>query len=542
MPRRLTDPVLSILFTAVLLALASDARAQLRIAQWNITNYNGGRVSEFQTAIYGEFMGRSMSPDLIILQEIIQGGGSVASKTNSGQSVLNQFVAILNTAPGSPGDWTSAPYVADNGDTGNGLVYRQSKFQWLGTLALTDNTGSGSDQPPRDNHRWRMRLAGYTGAAAEIYVYSAHMKAGSSSGDQARRTPESERLRADTFLLPEGANYLLGADLNIQSSSQTAYQVLIGAGVGQFVDPINTPGSWNNNFAFRFVHTQDPFRPSPGAGMDDRLDFILVSPTLRNGQGLSYLPSQPGGNIALAYSTTTWNDPNHSYRSWGNDGTSFDEALTTTGNTMVGPVIAQALIDSTGNQTGHLPVYLDLQVPARVNAPASIDLGDVPQFATAETTVQIGNAVDPVLWARAGYSGGFGLETLTYTLSASGGFAVPAGPFNDAAGGTLNSHTLALDTSTLGPKAGTLTVASNSADGPTLVIPITANVVFDGPPPPPPGNYDVNGDGLIDTEDLYSWFSLLTDVNGNGVVDTADLTALRVALRWYEKADMAPDR
>lgn len=525
-----------------LAVIGSVAHGQVRVAQWNLTNYAGGRVNEFQTAIYGEFMGRSMTPDAIILQEIIQGGGTVLQKTNTGQTSLNQFVILLNTSQGSPGDWAAVPYVADNGDTGNGLVYRTSKFQWLGTVALTENTGSGPDQPPRDNHRWRMRLAGYTGAQAEIYMYSSHMKAGSSTSDQDRRTPEAERIRADILTLPEGSRYLLGADLNVQSSNQQAYQTLIAAGPGQLVDPINTPGSWNNNFNFRFVHTQDPFEPFPLAGMDDRFDFILISPNLRGGTGLTYLPSQPGGNIMLAYSTVTWNDPNHSYRAWGNDGTSYDVALTTTGNTMVGEVIAQALIDATNNQTGHLPVFLDLQVPARVSTPASIDFGDVPQFSTAETTIEIGNAIGVPVWKRPEYPGVFGLEQLAYSLSAPSGFTAPGGAFFGVAGAPLNQHVIALDTSSLGPKSGSLVVSSNSADGQILMIPITANVVFDGPPPPPPGNYDVNGDGRIDIEDLYSWFTLLTDVNGDGIVNASDLTALRTALRWYERADMAPAR
>ena len=52
------------------------------------------------------------------------------------------------------------------------------------------------------------------------------------------------------------------------------------------------------------------------------------------------------GNPAIPYSTTTWDDPNHSYRSWGNDGTSFNVSLTIAGNQMVGETIAQALVDS----------------------------------------------------------------------------------------------------------------------------------------------------------------------------------------------------
>ncbi|WP_394700517.1 hypothetical protein [uncultured Ilyobacter sp.] len=121
---------------------------------------------------------------------------------------------------------------------------------------------------------------------------------------------------------------------------------------GRFFDPINTPGSWNNNSSFRYVHTQDP-----AMAMDDRHDQILVSVDLIDGVGADYI-----GEPTIPYSTTTWDDPHHSYRCWGNDGSSYDDPITTTGNTMVGPDIAQALIYSALNG-GHLPVYLDLQIP-----------------------------------------------------------------------------------------------------------------------------------------------------------------------------------
>ena len=51
-------------------------------------------------------------------------------------------------------------------------------------------------------------------------------------------------------------------------------------------DPINTPGSWNNNEDFRGVHTQSTrtsssgFGGGAGGGLDDRFDFIMVSQNL----------------------------------------------------------------------------------------------------------------------------------------------------------------------------------------------------------------------------------------------------------------------
>src|SRR4029453_17595681 len=112
----------------------------------------------------------------------------------------------------------------------------------------------------------------------------------------------------------------------IQSSDQAAYQELTGPKAnndGRFIDPIKTPGNWNNNVAFRFVHTQDP-----ASQMDDRFDQLLLESSLLDDTGLGYI-----GNPAAAYSTSTWNDPNHSYRVWGNDGTRSNQLLRVTGNT-----------------------------------------------------------------------------------------------------------------------------------------------------------------------------------------------------------------
>ena len=64
--------------------------------------------------------------------------------------------------------------------------------------------------------------------------------------------------------------------------------------------------------------------------------------------------------MGTPYSTTTWNDPNQSYRVWGNDGTSFNKSLTIAGNAEVGASIAQSLVNDATPAGGHLPVFLDL--------------------------------------------------------------------------------------------------------------------------------------------------------------------------------------
>jgi hypothetical protein len=499
--------------------LATPCVAQLRVAQWNITSYTSGRVSEFQTAIYGSFGGRSMSPDVIVAEEINGEAGAV------------NFLALLNGAPGSPGDWALAPFVPNSGDSSNALYYRTSRVAYLSVRTLDEGTGAGPDMPPRDNQRWRVRLSAYASPGAELYIYSAHMKAGSNASDRQRRTPEAHRIRDDAETLPLGANFLLAGDFNMQSWNEEAYQIFVGpepTSTGRFVDPIKSPGyvspspggSWNGNQAYRFIHTQDPATcdagcadaDCSGGGMDDRHDQIIVSPALVNGNALDYV-----GNADIPYSTSTWNDPNHSYRAWGNDGTSFNCRLRIAGNTMVGPVIARALIDSALG-LGHLPVFLDLQVPARVDAPDVIDFGTVTIGEAAVRSLVVANSADILLWSREG--NGSGVDDLEYTLVASTGFGVPTGLFAALPGVPGNAHAVTMNTSAAGDLSGTLTILSDDPDHPVHVVALVGRVVE------PACACDWNNDHLVDSLDFFEFltdfFHVDADFNADGTTDSRD--------------------
>lgn len=478
------------------------AFAQLRIATWNVTTYGGGRVTEFQTAAYGVFEGRSLSPDIVIGQEF------------TSQAGVDAFLSLLNAAPGSPGDWAAAPYI-DGNDTDNAFFYRTSKVQFLALTTIQH--GSGPPNPPRDVQRYDIRPVGYDAAAATLACYSSHMKAGDSTDDQARRLLEAEAIRGDAELLSPEWHFLLGGDFNIQSSGQAAYVELTGSqanNAGRFFDPIATPGSWNNNVNFRFVHTQDPIG---AGGMDDRHDQILLSDSLIDGEGFDYV-----GDPTLPYSTTTWDDVNHSYRAWGNDGTSYNSNLRVSGNTMVGPVIAQALIDAAGS-AGHLPVYLELRVPAEIDAPLLVDFGTVQLGDPAQQMLTVSNAGDSALWTDSG------IADLEYSLSASAGFSAPGGTFVEPAGGAGKQHVLTMDTSTAGTQTGTLTIASNAPDEPARVVVLTGVVQAGGCP----GDLDHDGDvDLSDLSTLLANFGLTGvgpeagDLDGDADVDLSDLSTL----------------
>lgn len=449
------------------MASAWDANAQLRVGTWNISNYSGGRTSDLHTAMYGVFSGRSFAPDVFMVQEVLSA------------SALAEMVTIMNTAPGSPGDWAAAAYV-DGADTESVFLYRTSKVTFVQQRTIAVGSSDPNNQP-RNTYRYDIRPIGYAAVpAASLALYSVHMKAGSASSDNARRLVESQRIRDNAegvntngagSGLPTGWNFLVGGDFNVQNSSQSAYQELVGSqanNTGRFFDPINTPGSWNNSSAFRIVHTQDP---TGAGGMDDRHDQILLGGSLINGTGFDYI-----GNPAIPYSTTTWNDANHSYRAWGNDGTTFDDAMRITGNAMVGAVIAQAIANVCGETGGHLPILLDLRVPAKASvSTVSINFGQVQQGDPATFSLNVSNGGNVALWTANG------IANLNYSMIASSGFTAPGGGFVDAAGGAVNSHTITMDTSTVGVMNGSLTITSDAPETPTIVIALTGEVVGGAP-------------------------------------------------------------
>lgn len=317
---------------------------QLRVATWNISQYTGGRESALQNALFGSFEGRRFAPDVLFAQEI------------QSPSAAGALKSILNSAAGSGSDWD----VAFGSLTGTGatsdtaMFYRTTKVGAVTTTQVAPAGGTGAN--PRDIWRFDFSLANNAAANEVVSAYNLHMKSGNGTADQARRDVEAQIVRNDSNALSGNHQIMVVGDMNWQSSNQAAYQTLVGAGGnvgGRVHDPIGTPGSWNNNANYRFLHTQDP---SGAGGMDDRFDMLLMGTRLGDGVGTDYI-----GTFGAPASTTTWNDPNHSYRVWGNDGTSFDSSLATVGNTMVGTSIAQSLMDVSTPAGGHLPVYADIR-------------------------------------------------------------------------------------------------------------------------------------------------------------------------------------
>jgi endonuclease/exonuclease/phosphatase family metal-dependent hydrolase len=357
----------------LLFLLASLAVADtLRIATWNVSAYvnNDTRLSNFQTAIYGVNPANSlsMSPDVFIGQEFTDA------------PAITHFLGMLNTAPGSPGDWAAAPFVEmsplDN--LNNAFFYRTSKVDFLTQRKINATSGGTTDQP-RDTLRHDIQIKGTTDI---IGIYNTHMKASTGAANDTRRQAEADYIRRNAqgidtngvgSALPSTYHYLVAGDFNMKGSTETPFQTLVqtsyfGGTTGRFVDPIAATGSWSTSGT-----TNNRILTNDGAlGLNDRFDMLLLSPSLTDANGTAYVNRSGVLQAPTGYSTTTWNDPNHSYRVWGNDGTqAFGAAVNTTSNQMTGNTIAQAIVN-TGAQ--HIPVFLELGFTASIPEPGTLAL------------------------------------------------------------------------------------------------------------------------------------------------------------------------
>ncbi|MEO1008450.1 MAG: GC-type dockerin domain-anchored protein [Planctomycetota bacterium] len=483
---------------AIVLAAAAPSIGQLRVGTWNLTDYRGepGRDEHFRVALFDEFEGRSFRPDVLVVQEM----GSA--------SAADRFLGILNSDARGGGDWVAAPYI-DGPTTDTVLFYRASRA----SLRDTSVVSPGGAAPAHPRHLMRYDLAVFGYDEPRLVIYGTHMKAGTSSTDRDRRLAEALALRADARGLPAGTHFLLAGDLNMRGSDEFAYRELVesrASNNGRLFDPIVSPGTWRDSSLFRFLHTQDPVD-----AMDDRFDQILVNDDLIDGDGLDYL-----GDATKRISRTTFADPDHSFRTWGNDGTTLDEPMARD-NAMVGRTIARALFLAPGGSLGHLPVFLDLRVPAKIGSLTSLDAGEIERGAAASVDLPVGNAGDVARWSAAG------IQDLVYSFQADAPLQPPAGEFADPAGGTLDLQAIAIDSAALGPFDAELRILSNDPDEPVRVVRVVGEVVAADCPA------DIDGDGALTLFDFLAFQNLFdagdprADVDGDGALTLFDFLAFQ---------------
>ena len=413
---------------ACILGIGSNAEAQFRVVNYNIANTNGDLTAlqhVFEELALDDTPGAATAPHLYVFQEVRE-------------SDLEDLETVLEQAhPGiayTLGTFTAT--MTENGSVGaQALFYRSSDVVEITPGHDDVFTGAG-----RNTDRWQLRLSGYE---FDLFVYSAHLKAGQSSSFEDERADGAEAIRANAAGLSADAHVIYVGDFNFYDSGEPGYEVLTQPGPKQGVDPLGSANWTGSSNASK--HTQSPRATSGGGlvggGLDDRFDQHLVTAGLLDGSGFSVVDYRAFGNDGNHYNTSINDGPNSYYPS------------------QIGR--SNALADALFDASDHIPVVVDYRYPGRVTGFMDDEIGLVIEGATYFVDVLLSNIapgefVDSSSVFVESLSGFFG-EDLVDDLSRFPAFD------------TINVR---LDTTTVGDVSGSVLVSGTGQD---MNAPFTLN-------------------------------------------------------------------
>lgn len=319
-----------LLILAVL--LCTFARSQnteiIKVMSYNLLNFPDQSPNRIDTL---EGILQFFTPDILMVCELTSGTGANAILSSA-----------LNT--GGTTSYAKADYVAGP-DTQNMLYYNSDK---LGLIEQNEIPTA-----LRDINEYVLYYKSDDIATTQdttfFYIYVCHLKA--SQGNESLRNAEAQELKDYLATRTNRENVLVGGDFNFYGSdTETAWNtILSGSGV-TLVDPINTPGHWHTDWGYADIHTQSPrttqFDGGANGGMDDRFDFIFMSPDL-NGWG----------NQAKYVDGT--------YKALGNDGNHYNKALIDDPWNTSYPA---NIIWNLYSMSDHLPIYMEIEVQRTYNS------------------------------------------------------------------------------------------------------------------------------------------------------------------------------
>jgi hypothetical protein len=419
---------------------AAPAHA-LKVATWNLLDYddslNPSSVTPRQP--YYRTVMAAMDPDIIIVQELMT--------PSAADSFLNNVLNVVE-----PGQWVRGPFIQSS------PAPTQSCAYWKSAKVNVTNSISVSVNGTRNVLLCIVKPNGYLTNPGWFRLYSMHLKAGNTPADSTTRKTECTNLRtAINNLVSQGPNFILGGDTNFYAGYEPGYIALtqsLGGTNGNNGRCFDLYGAqmagmtWNTNDSFAAYDTQCPCLNCPvytsfsfsGGGMDDRFDIFFTSYSLADNQGVDRVD----------------------YYAFGQDGLHFNGDINAPPtNAAVGQTVADAL----WNASDHLPVVTVIQLASRVVAASQIGFGSVIVGGTAQQTLNVSDGGTPPV------------DALDYSFSSvPAGFTAPAGPFN-VANGSTNPHTLGMDTSAPGARAGTLTMTTDDPDSISKSVQLSGTVL-----------------------------------------------------------------
>ncbi len=333
-------------FTLVLLLAVSSIYAQQTI---NVMFYNllefpisspGGRDVILKN-ILNEF-----DPDIFMVCEL---------QNETGADM------ILNTSLNDEGnDFERADFVLNQSSSSNLqqlIFYRSSMFSLESQEVITT--------PVRDINKYILKFntTDQQTDPVYLYIYVTHLKSSQGTDNQNLRLQMINRFVEDLETIPSNSYVVFGGDYNFYRSSEPGYQELLDpTNPIVIVDPIDTPGSWNNNEYFQAVHTQstriNAGSAGAGGGLDDRFDFITISESLLTDPTLYYVAD--------------------SYKAFGNNGNCFNNDISSSD---CSGEYSQILRNRLYSMSDHLPVVLQLETDKEF-------VLDTPEF-TLENSIEL---------------------------------------------------------------------------------------------------------------------------------------------------------
>ena len=270
----------------------------LRICSYNLLDgpINATDDQNFRVVIEAignlDILGTARPIDILAFQE----GPESSSEYND---IEANFEAVFGS------NYESTFTIPDNAGCRTGFIYNTQTVNLLGSTSLisgfTHNVRRSQFRPVGGN------------SDDEFFIYSIHLKAGTSSSDFSDREFEANLIRTNAAALPSDAQIIYAGDLNMKGSFEDAYEAFRAPGSNATAqDSINAPfgfqgnADWEENIALQPFHTQAPLN-----NMDDRFDVLFVNDRLFDGTGLE---------LVVGSATALGNNGSHTMNSGINTG------------------------------------------------------------------------------------------------------------------------------------------------------------------------------------------------------------------------------
>lgn len=432
----------AVLVLAVVLGITGSAFGQLRVVSYNAAQLAGNTVlmeAVLAGAHADDLPGYAKPVDVFCFSEV---------RSNN----VAGLQALVNGAAPAGATYSLATYTSsaseDNATGGEACFYRNETLTEVPSGHVDIFTQGG-----RNSDRWLLTLDGYSSSAARFYIYSSHLKASTGTANVDLRLIGAQALRANADALGVGVRAMFVGDYNVYTNTEPAYEHMISAGNGQCIDPLGT-ANWTGA-ANAIKHTQSPRLPSGtlvGGGMDDRFDLHLATGNLSDGDGIAVIPG--------------------SIRSLGNDGQHYNDSINTGNNTYYPGDLARsnALADAIFDASDHIPVIVEYQVPARMQASLGVVPPRVIQNSVVSFPVTVSNTAVAVVPE--------GVDDLPFVATASAGASGSASGTAAWAPASTTAN-LNLVTSQVAVRDASVSVSTTAeaCENPLVTLPFSFTVV-----------------------------------------------------------------